>query len=529
MNDSYMGICIVHAHFENIECKSDLSANDSLSQSRIIERDLRIDLDNFLPDKLRTNRGVGYITTISNKQYVITCNHIMIKYASYKGYCVKKKSKTIKFDMKILHRIPEIDIVIMEIISPLKNPLPEMKLNHDINSVYTKTKNSNEIITGEYIPNDGTNKIQYKKIDVKNDINIIFDILKSTHIHQFPLHDIPIDQIDIFMEYVTEYKKHSHRSPKRKNIVKNIFEKFGGLSGSIVRSNDQNISMICMITDTETGLSLRAIPLFMINIVINNVIQKNITELMGMQIDTEPCDVEYQGNDMYVHQVYNQSCSYKNGKKVFIFNSGDIITEINGQKFNKDKKLWSDIMKMHVPLNTYMMLTSNVYPEKSISVQIVKNTKQNVTIRNLTPESYNHMYRIKIFSPDYFYWKGLLFIEMSESLITFYARLGIIITNESHDNHYKINNDVIILLLNYNNNIPSDGMTLATYKSLPIHGINGNYFYTLNFIGQKRISNFEDLQSVLNNETINNKKINFKLSDDQGNVVKFEKLLETSC
>src|SRR5438552_314333 len=62
---------------------------------------------------------IVYMKIIKGQNYVITCNHIMVKHATYTGYCccyIDSQIKTIKFDMVVHHRIPEIDVVIMKIL-----------------------------------------------------------------------------------------------------------------------------------------------------------------------------------------------------------------------------------------------------------------------------------------------------------------------------------------------------------------------------------------------------------------------------
>ena len=105
--EKYKGVCIVQAIYDIDDKKPDIS-----------ERFFH-DWYNYDPDRSRILRGTGYIRTIKDKQYVITCNHIMVKYASYIGYCYDELSEIVNFNMIIHFRIPELDLVIMEILTKL--------------------------------------------------------------------------------------------------------------------------------------------------------------------------------------------------------------------------------------------------------------------------------------------------------------------------------------------------------------------------------------------------------------------------
>lgn len=500
------------------------------------------DFNNFFPDKFRMLRGSGYVKTIDNEQYVITCNHIMVKYASYVGYCIDIKDRIVKFNMMVYHRIPEIDIVVMKIMTPLDNPLPDLPVIENMSSVQNIDA-MNQILTGELIPeyvqtkkrqieieqslpsvdqlNHNVDTI-FKTLDVNHQIHVVFDNLKSTHIHQIPLISVPIYEMEVIKKLESDHRINLKTdtmimNTKRQDVSKMIAEKLSGTSGSIVRSNGANIGMICLYTDAQSGISLKAIPLFLVNLVVNNLITIGVKEFMGVQIDTQPCDIEYQHEQMQAHYVVRQSCGYINGKKIFAFNEGDIILEVNGKKFDKNRMLKSDVMKMCVPLNTYLMIRSNMYPQLPIPIRIAKqfNDDAKVRIHNLLCTPYNNMYCLNIASTDCCRWNDLVFMNLSEELLIFYKRLGIVIVNGTNLTHYASNNEKVVILFNFKKKIDDLNLTKDYYCSMPYQGRSGHYFYMLSHVGQKKITSVIDLAHILNRTTEQNK-ITFKFNDDAG-------------
>jgi hypothetical protein len=258
-----------------------------------------------------------------------------------------------------------------------------------------------------------------------------------------------------------------------------------------------------MITDTNQELCIRAIPMFLLEIIVKNIINKGRNDFMGIQINTQLCDIEYQKQDLSAHYVVCQSCFYKNGKKYFSFNEGDIIIEIDNKKFNNEKLIWSETMNMYVPLNTYMMIRSNVGPDIPICVKIAKQFSDDIKIRNynLSCICYDDMFKKRIISRCY-NWKGYIFLELSEEMIIFYQKLNMIIVNGTEfSDAYYLNDDRQVILLNYKK-IILNGIKESDYKSFPIpltlkNKKNCYFFYTVNTIGQRKINNIEELISVL--------------------------------
>jgi hypothetical protein len=517
-----------------------------------IVKEFACDFNNFLPEKIRVYRGLGYIRTILNQQYVITCNHIMVKYAKYKGYCYGADDSSgefdktaIVFDMIVYKRIPEIDVVIMKITTVFETPLQDLIINDEICPLYDKSQ-ANTIITGEYVPNNAMiapiNKeksddslqnsgaaisIEMKKILINNDVALTFDILKSRYVHDLPLFNIPTINTNIVQTYAKENNLDINKevlsfNTKRLFFSKALIAKFSGMSGSIVRINNKNMAMIC--TCAGDGLSLKALPLYLIDNIVVNAITQNIFNVLGIQIDTQPCDIEFQNVDMYAHCVVKQSCCYINGKKVYAFSENDIILEVDNKQFNKDKMLWSDILNLYVPLNTYMLIQSNFNPTLPIPIKVVKQPGNDIKVRiyNLSSIPYDDMYKIRSNVKEIHVWKKLIFMELSEELIIFYEKLGINIINGSLiDGQYAAYNEKVVILFNYKKNIFNQELSKALYTSIPYVCTNrhknksqDHYFYVVSAIGQKKINCVNDLKNALNAQ--NKQKVTIKLLNYTG-------------
>ncbi len=261
---------------------------------------------------------------------------------------------------------------------------------------------------------------------------------------------------------------------------------------------------------------MKALPLFFVDIVVKNCVMKKCDNVMGIQVDTQPCVYQRDNlrDKMNAHCVTRQSCPYIGGKKYFTFNKGDVIMKVDGKEFNQNFMLWSDIMGMRVPLNTYMMLKVNNDPMTPIAIKIMRqyhNTPNIPKIRiyryNLVPIPYNDMFCTRIHTKIY-EWKGLIFMDLSEEIIEFYRRMGMhIINGFSQNDKYALNNEKIVILFNYNKNITSNQRDLVC--SIPYHGESGEYFYVVNFIDKKKIINLEKLKTILHStlQTIKNKNV----------------------
>jgi hypothetical protein len=487
------------------------------------------DFTNFSPDRYQILRGIGYIRSFNHKQYVVTCNHIMVKYSSYVGYCTDITSKLVKFDMIIYRRIPELDIVIMEILNPLDNPLPDLPTADKLQEYYDASSD-NMLVTGEYIPQKPCNEVEFKTINLNHAIHVVFDILTSKHIHQIPLLNLPVYEMDVVKKIAIDQKFDLRTdmkimNTKRQSISKMIAGKLAGTSGSIVRSNNANIGMCCLFTDTENGVFLKALPIFLIDIVVNNVITLGCDEFMGIRIDTYGCDIEHLHEHMQAHYVIQQSCNYINGKKVFSFNKGDVILEVDGNRFNKNMMVHCDIINMNVPLNTYLMIKSNKHPELPVTIKISKQSHNDSKIRihNLACISYNDMYYCRITSKTCCRWNDMVFIDLSEELVMFYKRLGINITNGLNLDNAHVSNEKIVILFNYMKKINDVNLTKEYYTSMPYLGQYGYYFFQVKIAGRKKISSVDDITNTLKMAIKQNQKqITFKLCNNIG----IEKLLK---
>jgi hypothetical protein len=340
---------------------------------------------------------------------------------------------------------------------------------------------------------------------------------------------------------------------KRRFITRIIGEAISGISGSILRCGENNIGMISIYTHSTSEISVKALPLFLIDEIVKNVIKNTILFLKSIQIYTDPYEDVINNEINNYHKVVKKTCQFYNGKKFFTFNEGDIIMEIDSKKFDNDHLVYSDIVQFCVPLNTYMFLKSVFFPDLAIPIKIAKKTLNGVTdlfgtplpkirIHNLIGIPFNEMYRIRIFTKIY-EWNKLIFMELSNEMIEWYNRSGIpiisdnIVNNGDEQFEASTNNERIVILFNHKNININNFKNESLYEELiklPYqrnitnndHGSDdqqlqdqkeGYYFLTVGFVGQKKIINLEELKSALQSiNTHGQQKINrviFKLTD----------------
>lgn len=495
------GICVVHAYYEGV---NDFDQSESLEHSKNSDSDDEVldkmtnltvkqnfdyefihDFMNFAPDRHRIVRGVGFIRHRNGVNYVITCNHIMVKYAKYKGYCLN--DKVIVLDLSVFHRIPELDLVILTVTNYQTEATDEVTLVElETNAVVEKIYQSNKLITAEYKPksinHDDTNvDIKFSTIPINSDIEMVFDILVSKMIRHMPLLNINVEQLSL-------------PSLVKTDTFKQISLKVSGLSGSIIRSDDKNIGMVCLYVDTNKGHMIKAIPMFLIDMMFENVMC-GITKLTGIQIDTQPCVINLDENRISGHYVTKDSCYYYNGikeKKKFNFVKGDVILEVENNQFNNNL-IWSDTICMHVPLNTFMMLKSIDNPYEPISIKVLRQ-QPDIKIRNynLMCTYYDNMFNLRIYE-HIIKWNNWIFMELTEHFVEFYKTMGIDLNISSSN---SINNEKRVILLNYNK-IPSKLSCLNDYKQILSKSDDKYFVDTVHMIGQKRILNLKELKLIL--------------------------------
>jgi len=127
-------------------------------------------------------------------------------------------------------------------------------------------------------------------------------------------------------------------------------------------------------------------------------------------------------------------------------------------------------------------------------------------------------------------WRDMIFMELSETIILFYKRLNIDITNTTSggSDKYSINNEKIIILFNYNKKPIGMTSTQSYIDMIEKSSMGTNFFYILTYIGQKKIIDIDDLKSTLTSLTKHKhihkqKQATLKLTGDAG-IVKLLKI-----
>ena len=104
---------------------------------------------------------------------------------------------------------------------------------------------------------------------------------------------------------------------------------------------------------------VKSLPLFLIDIVFNNIMNNDDYSFSGILLNSFEVKVKDKGKEFISHLVIKDSSQFINGKKKFTINVDHLIHTIDNKKFNVNGLLYSDILNMYVPLNTYFMLKSD--------------------------------------------------------------------------------------------------------------------------------------------------------------------------
>jgi hypothetical protein len=537
------GLCIVYAKYDvSIDA---IRANSYNESDKII-----YDFMNVNSDKNHTKMGHGIIQNINDRYYVTTCNHIMTKYAKYYGYCLDILGNSVRFTMGMPKRLMELDLVVLEVTSTHNPPLSHIDLTKEVNPVYPLTK-SNHIITIER-ECKGNDNILFKTEHINADVTMRVGILMYDTIRDIPLVHIPIKNMGrvttvakanniniskVFKKIDVDKKVHADRD-RASDLVSEITS---GLSGSVIRSDEQNIGMIMIYADSYAGeILLYALPIQIIRDVTLNICNGTLKELQGLQVDTITLkELQTLHQDAKVlskelqdlctstaakHMidktngliVEKESSKYDNKTKGFCFHVADIIVGIDGLELNEYNMIWSNILGMHVPINTYVMLNNIKDPSYQFTVSIIKNTEDHAqTLYTLSCATYNSMYTTRVIDTG-FIWNDLLFLEMSETIKTYYEQMGVVLDiSLTNNSDYSTDGAKKVLLFNYTNKRSNKITTVNNnFPNMPIKQKNKkgvHYFYVVVAMGQNDIKSLDDLISQINTIDITQKSVTFQI------------------
>lgn len=241
------------------------------------------------------------------------------------------------------------------------------------------------------------------------------------------------------------------------------------LSGSYIINNNSLIGIVIK----QTPEDIIALPIMIINYFINN------DKIKGIIIHSCYCEIMDRTIEVG-HYIIEQSCKYKmNNKKKFTFKKKDIILSINNKSFNKDMTIYSDELKLNVPINTYFMFS--LFKNKYISIKLLRNNKiQYINIKGLP---LNNMYKIKLYNNSYLEWNGFIFCELTEEILNR--------TSQNNEKYYLLsqNNEKYIVLIDWIEN------SILTSDNL----------YIVSKMGNKNIKSLDDIKtSVCQSITLEN-------------------------
>jgi hypothetical protein len=238
------------------------------------------------------------------------------------------------------------------------------------------------------------------------------------------------------------------------NIMINLSNKkdIYGLSGSILFEKNNLYGIVSHYVDGNIII----LPSYCMIFFFRNILQKR--ELCGINLKTLICDMD-EGVGHYIIGTFG--INYFNiGEKRKFLNKDDIILKINNNSFTEDGTIYHKNIGICLPFDTYLLLDDR--NEFELEILKKKNKKKN-------EEDYNKMtgiiskielnkyvmFDIKQ-NLDYINYNGLIIVELSEKLYTYYDKIGVHFVGliEDYYNNCIISDKkkpVVIIDINYDN------------------------------------------------------------------------------
>ena len=559
---------------------SDNSANVvEKSDKRVMVRDLLLDFSNRSPNRFVINRGGGIIMTIMNERFVITCAHITMRSCSWFRAYFKIGDEIEAFNIVPYSRIYELDLMVMRFESAadrfgLYDPdldisnsdpvitklqfVPDVVRVDDFEAIRTyrnslsmlnqyrprpnNEENEVEPPPIKFVIKNPTNNPDNKTFEIReigiNSVQTIYSTLYTRMIDSVPIVSVPISDISGLPEIRAieeKYQKKLEEAIDLENkrsidytLVNSVYRALAGLSGSLIYSkmghNTQVVPIGMIVTfnmrieNNKLVTDVRAVPIDVMLIVVDNCIRRQINRVMGIQIAYTGCVAEEEtGEEFNAAVVSDNSARYVNGRKDFWFNRSDLVLKIDLKSLERENsELIIDSEEFgRVPINAYLFYRSNTTPNSEIGVMIPKlyeesHKKINYQIR---PIAYTDMFTTRIFHQKEIIWRGYVFLELSEEMIRFYSDIGIELQMfENNEEMYRTstNGERIVLLFNYNrcledpsecgrlNEITYRYLTQEEYQDMPCTDRDGGrFFYQLEKVSNRTIGHLEELDRII--------------------------------
>ena len=465
--------CIIYSKVRTIQNNvwSKIKTNNT-SKKDITEYNLNdlIDDANHILQK-----GFGTLIKFEKKIFVITCLHIIGQVnMEINGYMPNKKNILSKIPLKIIKRIPEFDIAVLEFVNKYSDDEFQYYTKHDFHKANQNNGLNNaklSIMTVDGISNNA----------IYNESKIMNITMETNNLKYIIVPKIPLIKFTTDIEEIPEF---SHD--------------IDGLSGSNIILNKHLVAMVT----SYNNMKLEAIPIHFIYDIITSVLKTKTDTLTGFYFCTKVVELEMDNNLVcYGHYITDpKDIGYQtNTSKKFKFKQGDVILSVNNKQFTRVGMITDDNNNYDLPLDTYLMLCCY---KGLVNFHIYREQTKKELTQTIYGKSFNDVYDINIFNNNhYIYWKGFIFTELSEELIYEINSSGVKLLGKYFENRKIIKNYktklVVLLDIDYkaldqetSDELQKIGLPYKPYE-------NGYTLLVLEKINNKKITTIADLLTIL--------------------------------
>jgi hypothetical protein len=297
------------------------------------------------------------------------------------------------------------------------------------------------------------------------------------------------------MELKTEYMDMKHINLKSMFIPKipiYILSKVEGIdhgsSGTLACQNEIPIGMI----DFKSNESIGIIPIEIIFELLKTKLNiKHSTIKFKYDI------IEIEDNSYKYGLILKENITLVKLKKKVILNENNVILEIDNCDIT-EKGIFNKQLNMYVDLDFHLLLQNDniniIYnknefeTDKNISVNVNKIIIDNI----MMSIPINHIHK-------YYYYKGMIFTELSEELIFYYSK-KYSMSGRYIENYWNITptNKIVIMV----DKIKSELKKEYLYYDELIKLLEDNHLIILRKIGRYNITSLNNLNNIINNKDI---------------------------
>ena len=483
----WSGLCAVHCYFGS------LSEQPSSSTHTI---DFSADINR---DSVRV--GCGYVRKISGIHYVITCNHIISSNYSECYAYIDVDNHMFRLSLRLKLSVYELDVAVLSVIDAidLGSGLPcdyhSIVQTTNVEHIAEKYDGPNHIKHTVY-DRDG-HTVETKMLRIKESIVLNHGMINSSVLNDFPVFEFDPLKLEGIERVIDICESDTAL------LFKNVSVYAKSFSGSIVSNERNNLSMIqiCISDDDYKNVSIRSIPLNIVNIICERMIQNNIKSNIGIRLNTDFCTaLDRDGKKWNIHLINHNTCKFINGKKEFSFNQNDQIIKIDNREFDGRGMIDYELVGVPVSLNCYMYIRCLI--QQNAQIYYARNgTFKSVNIRGIP---YENIYTCRPTNRGkYVEWNRMIFMELSEEMLKYYKSVyRSLECCAEYIAKYSTNGESIIVAFNIDINtsteVLANTMPIRNRSDLvPFDDNKQHYFNILEKIGNKKINNMKNLMETI--------------------------------